>query len=210
MGIKGVFGVTKNGIPRGWRPSKRKFISECSRYTIMDLAKKYGVHYTTISNWKWLFGISDGRLKPKKIEWIVESNGCWKCTSHKKSTSNGYVYIRQNHTLISKILYEQKFGKIKKKGVCMLHKCDNRWCINPDHFFLGSKADNCRDRTLKGRQASGEQIAQHKLKEKDITYILQLKSNGQSYSKIANLYKVSKHCIWCVVKGITWKKVTNR
>lgn len=109
------------GIPNNWMPNENKFRKECAEFKIRELAKKYNVCIDTICDWKKEFDISHGRLKPKKIKWVVESTGCWRCTSHKANTSTGYVYIRKDK-LVSKILYERKFGKIKGNGKCMLHK----------------------------------------------------------------------------------------
>ena len=43
-------------------------------------------------------------------------------------------------------------GRDLPAGMQLCHKCDVRSCVNIDHLFLGTAADNSRDCSRKGRQ----------------------------------------------------------
>lgn len=46
-------------------------------------------------------------------------------------------------------------------GLKVCHQCDTPACINVEHLFLGTDANNVADKVAKGRQAKGEKIAIH-------------------------------------------------
>lgn len=79
-------------------------------------------------------------------------------------TSEGYGVIwekeAQKNKPAHRWAWEKFFGPIPS-GFCICHHCDNPPCINPDHLFLGTNVDNTRDRTLKGRTASGPRNGAH-------------------------------------------------
>lgn len=84
--------------------------------------------------------------------------------------------------------YEVHIGPIPK-GMFVLHKCDNRRCINPDHLFLGTAADNTKDMINKGRAYLDNSL---KLVDEQVVEIRHfLASSLYSNQEIADVFKVS-------------------
>lgn len=77
----------------------------------------------------------------------------WLGTRHGKG---GYGSVKRGpaiagNALAHRIAYTLTHGSIPV-GLHVLHRCDNRLCCNPAHLFVGTNADNMRDRDAKGRQ----------------------------------------------------------
>lgn len=81
-----------------------------------------------------------------------ELGPCWKWTGQVQNKGYGYInaWPGRKHISAHRFAYEYYIGPIGGQNV--LHKCDNRKCVNPAHLFLGSLLDNVQDMIRKGRQ----------------------------------------------------------
>jgi hypothetical protein len=89
----------------------------------------------------------------------------------------------------------------------VLHKCDNRSCCNPSHFFLGSYAENQKDAYRKKRrsQPRGEAHANAKLSNAQAVLIRKMYAVGVTQVALAKAYGVSQRGISLIVRGETYK-----
>lgn len=102
--------------------------------------------------------------------------------------------------------YKYFVGEIPKgKQVC--HICDNRACVNPDHLFVGSIADNMRDKFEKNRQAKGSKIGNSFLDEEKVLDIRRARLSGCTYKEISSRYGVGFFNIRSICKNKIWKHV---
>ena len=136
----------------------------------------------------------------KRIEWIINKNGCFVCVSHKKD-KDGYARIRNRYktTGVHRFIYEECFGEIPK-GMVVRHKCDNPSCINPEHLELGTPQDNANDMVKRGRSLKGEKNPKNKIKQKDIDKISRARELDLSDEEIAYIFGVNRTTINKVLK----------
>jgi hypothetical protein len=102
-----------------------------------------------------------------------------------------------------RVAFEKAFGLIPK-GKRVLHRCDNKKCVNPYHLFLGTNTDNQRDSVLKGRHRygvlHGSKNGNSKLSAADVRSIRKIARPGK-YSRIARRYGVSAMQIRRIANG---------
>lgn len=83
-------------------------------------------------------------------------------------------------------------------GMWVLHKCDNRRCVNPDHLFLGTAGDNARDMVAKGRNWGYRKVDDFKAIE-----ILSLLKSGLTQQQTAKSVGVNQTTVSKVKRGVT-------
>lgn len=132
-------------------------------------------------------------------------NGCWFFSG---SLRSGYPRFRENKkwVMASHWAYRRFKGKIPA-GKFVLHKCDEPRCVRPKHLFLGTRADNNRDRHRKGRTPVGEKSSQAKRTEQEVLEIRNMARDGIRYSVIAKRFGITRGTANQIARGVYWGHV---
>ena len=132
-----------------------------------------------------------------------EQTGCWVWQGG--CGYNGYARLRRGDdgkpVLCHRVVYEHFFGPIPE-GLVVMHTCDNRRCLNPEHLRAGTQKENMQDMYKKGRSTRSV------LTEPEVREIRRLSENGVSTHTLANSFCVSPATIYNITSGKAWVWVT--
>ncbi len=103
-----------------------------------------------------------------------------------------------------RLAWERQHGPIPK-GLCVLHKCDTPLCVNVEHLFLGSPADNSKDMMTKGRVAHGVSHGSAKLDDHTAHWVRKLGLIGRMrHVDIGTAFGVRKSTVQAIASGRHW------
>lgn len=144
-------------------------------------------------------------------KWIPEPNsGCWLWEASVNNENYGQIGVNVTIKGAHRVSYELYKGDFDKK-LHIRHKCDNTYCVNPDHLEPGTNQDNMNDKVKRGRQAStkllGEKNGNSKLTEEQVIAIF---NDTRDTEKIAEDYGISSANVSAIKTGFTWNHVTGK
>ena len=153
------------------------------------------------------------KLKSRfEAKYVPDPNsGCWLWIGAVDSSGYGNFRYKDRYLGAHKVSYLIHKGEVGK-GYLVLHTCDVRCCVNPNHLKLGTHADNMEDRNIKGRQAHlrGTKNGNSKLNEEDVITIF-TKYDGKEHTiyTLGREYNVHPSTIHLILKGRNWSHITK-
>lgn len=139
----------------------------------------------------------------------MKLSGCWEWTGPVDKKGYGKTYYRGKQERAHRVAYKIFIGNIPE-GLCVLHKCDNPPCCNPEHLWTGTIAENNKDKMRKGRWGGGDhrgiKHGNAKLNEHQVLEIFHSKG---FHTRIAEHYGVSRKTVSRIRQGKRWTHLTS-
>lgn len=183
-----------------------------------DIAEMYGITRNHVYKLLEKRGIKRDRIrgmlqaKPRysslieRLEgkYMPEPNsGCWLWDATMFDDGYGAIVIDGKRLKAHRVSFIAYKGDIPE-GMKLLHKCDVRCCINPNHLRPGTQADNQQDMKQKRRSTYGERSGNAKLTDAAVRNI---RTSNFSNKALAAEYGVSAALIGRVRRYVCWEHV---
>lgn len=185
-------GETKPATREFWKMSSRRFqlchgyCKACTR-SRRSLAERFWIH------------VDKNGPTP---EHRPELGPCWIWTATRNNMGYGCISVNNRNCYAHRVAWLLEHGAIPS-DIQVLHACDggSLGCVNHQHLFLGTQADNLRDMAIKGRSGTA------KLSANDVSIIRMELSRGVRGRSIAKRFGVSEHCISKIKSHKNWRHV---
>lgn len=150
-------------------------------------------------------------------EHCQELGQCWIWTASLKTSGYGNLGYDRGNIPAHRASWELHNGSVPG-GLFVLHKCDNRQCVNPAHLFLGTQTDNMRDCSAKRRMAfhvhperapRGIRSGAAKVTDAQVTEIRKMGLAGVPTIEIAERFSVQKNLVNDILSCRTWSHLPD-
>lgn len=131
---------------------------------------------------------------------VNPSTGCWEWRGAKNPRGYGKLTVNMKTVSAHRYSWLTFRGPIPD-GQHVLHRCDNRGCVNPEHLFLGTHADNMQDMAGKTR---GKPRGKAQLSASDASQVRALWAAGMYQREIAKQFGVTQSNVSAIVRGLSF------
>jgi len=141
-------------------------------------------------------------------KYVKKTASCWLWTGSKRASGYGQISLTPGKPESAhRVSWEIHKGAIPA-GNCVLHSCDNRACVFPNHLRLGTPAENMRDCCLRHRHIFGSRSPNAKLTEAKVKTIRAHPIGPRGYiTSLAKQYGVTPSIISEIIHRKRWNHV---
>jgi len=128
--------------------------------------------------------------------YVLKSEGCWAWTGYLSRGGYGRFPCAGKKLAAHRVAWELTYGPIPP-GRLVCHHCDNRWCVRPDHLYVGTPAGNSQDMALRKR-------GRNRLGPTDVLEMRRLRATAVPIDNLAVRFGVAESTAYQAINGTRW------
>lgn len=198
-------------IPEGMAIARSCGKLTCMNLDHMKLSTSGAESGGAESNWMKTGILNEKGKRRWESKFVTTPGACWIWTGTKDKNGYGKVSLAGSDLRAHQVAWILQNKRPVPVGLCVLHSCDQPSCVNPDHLWIGSNADNMRDKVEKGRAIGAHKGEAHhnaKLTADQVLKMRAMKADGWTTAAIARWGGVSYMVCKRAIIGETWKHLS--
>lgn len=156
-------------------------------------------------------------LKQRFWKYVTKKDSCWEWVAKSKVQGYGVIGIggrKEGKILSHRLSYVMHKGDIPEcdehHGMVVMHTCDNRLCVNPDHLVLGTQKDNVKDMDEKGRRVTVVKKGEaHHMTTITAGQAKEIYLANGVYRLIAERFGCTVAVVKSIKRRVTWRHATE-
>ena len=128
------------------------------------------------------------------IEKVHKTNNCWVWIGAIRKNGYGSFWSGKKHESAHRFSYKLYNGVIPDRKLIM-HICDNKICVNPNHLKIGTQMENLQDMYDKSRDRPPKKLTITQVKE------IRLLNKKYSRSSLSKKYNISLSVIGRIIRN---------
>ena len=133
-------------------------------------------------------------------------SGCWLWNGARNLQGYGQFKIKGRQWSAHRVSWLLSHGVMPPDHLVVMHRCDTKPCVNPDHLQLGTQTENSADAARKGLYASGERNSHAKLTRAQVDEMRRLYAEGGiTQAALSRRYGITDVMVSYIVNGKNWR-----
>lgn len=136
---------------------------------------------------------------------IPDESGCWNWSGYRNEKGYGRLKIDRRRILAHRYVDELLRGPMPA-GLEIMHSCDNRACVRPEHLVRATHKQNMEDMAQKFRGSRGATHCRAKLTPGEVRMIREFRAEGMKASDLGMKFGISVRHVYEICLGRSWRE----
>lgn len=136
-----------------------------------------------------------------------KSGDCWIWTAGKSGCGYGMFELEERRPMKAHRMAWILTNGPLRKGLVVMHSCDRKLCVNPDHLVVGTPRQNTQDAAAKGLMPRGERNGNSRYTEDFVRDLRKQAARGISGYRLSKQLGIDRSVIDRIINRQSWRHV---